>query len=188
MDKEEFVFPGQFLSTAEEFTPGENTFEDDSGNISSTTIGKVVFNENEREVSVFKNGRQIKPIEIGSIVIGVVVLVKEKMAIINLLKAEKNGVERICSESNAFLAIARVSSRFVSKLNEELKIGDIIKAEVIAVTRYSIDLTTAKPNLGVIKAFCSKCRKQLHLFGMQLKCINCGRIEKRILSNEYSLK
>ncbi|MEW6294847.1 MAG: exosome complex RNA-binding protein Csl4 [Candidatus Diapherotrites archaeon] len=187
MDKKnELVLPGQFLTVEEEYEPGKNTFEDEKGKIYSTKVGEAEFNEKERKVNIKERARSINLITPGSIVIGNVILVKDNSVVLSILKAEKNGQERIPQFSSGQVMISNVSRNYVKELRSEFKIGDIVKAKVINVTNYSIDLTTAEEGLGVIKAFCSKCRNELGLFGRQLKCLNCGSIENRKLSFDYS--
>jgi len=136
---------------------------------------------------VFKR-KELCPLEKDSVVTGRVVLVKSNMVMIELLYAEKNKEKNVISSSFAVLPARNISRLFVKDLKQLFKIGDIVKAEVAMVAPYSIDLRTNKPELGVIKAFCSGCRLPLALFGKNLKCQGCGSTEQRKLSTEYLLK
>ena len=182
------VFPGDVIAVAEEFESGKNTFEDEEGNITSTLTGIALFNEQEKEVSVAKKGHKAIPLDVGSTVLGSVALVKDDVVILHVFDAKKNGERRVIRESNAALGISKVSQEYIRSLNDKFKIGDIVKAEVWEITPYSLEITTNKPELGVIKAFCSGCRQPLYLFQGKLKCLHCGNVETRKLSKDYVLR
>ena len=181
---EEITVPGEFLTVEEEFSAGKNTFEDNEGNVYSAKVGIKEFNQNEREVSV-KEKKHVSLIEAGSIITAQVSLVKDSVVVLNVLKTEKNGKEQVSNFPVVQLMISKVAREHIMNLRDEFKVGDVIKAKVIKVNKFGIDVTTAFPELGVIKAFCSKCRGSLSLFNKTLKCAKCGSIEKRKLSSEF---
>ncbi|MDO8538337.1 MAG: exosome complex RNA-binding protein Csl4 [archaeon] len=185
--KQKLVLPGEFLTVEEEFLPGMNTFEE-NGNIFSSKIGEVLFDENNRKVSVKEKHVLAKMLDRGSIVFARISLVKESTVVVSIISAENNGEPRIFAFSNASIYVSNASSQYVRDLSELFKIGDIIKAKVKEVTKYSIDLATNEPDLGVVKAFCTKCREPMQLFGSTLKCLNCASNENRKLSQDYYLK
>jgi len=86
------------------------------------------------------------------------------------------------------LPIRNVSTRYVERLKDEFKIGDLIKAKVVKASSLGIDLATDDFSFGVVKAFCSKCRHPLQLFGQSLRCLNCGSSERRKVSSDYFVK
>jgi hypothetical protein len=43
----------------------------------------------------------------------------------------------------------------------------------------AIDVATNEKGLGVIKAYCSKCRQEMQYSNEKLMCLNCGNIEER---------
>ena len=186
--KQKLVFPGEFLTVEEEFMPGNNTFEDENGKIFSTKIGLAEFDEKSRKVSVKEKHALAKMLDKGSIVFARVSLIKESNVMVSIVSAEHNGEQRIIPFSNASIYIANASSEFVRNLSGMFRVGDIIKAKVLEVTKYSIELSTNEPELGVLKAFCSKCRQPMILFGATLKCINCANNENRKIASNYSLK
>ncbi len=188
MSKKVVVVPGEFLTVEEEFSPGKNTLEDGEGNIYSSKVGETEFNEDRREVEVREKTREISRLTIGSVLYGRVKLVKDSMVLVEALFAEKNGKEVIPHMPSATLMVSRVSRDYVKSLRDEFKAGDIIKAKVVEVTTFSIELSTAFPEYGVLKAFCSKCRNPLNQHGKELKCLKCGSNEKRKTSADYVLK
>lgn len=183
-EKTKLVLPGDFLTTEEEFFAGKNTFENGSGKIYSTSIGLAEFKEKERKVEV-KQKKSLNLLDAGSVITGQVILVKDSRLVISILKAEKNGEKKIPLNSSAVLLISNVSQGFVKNLRDEFRVGDIIKAKVISVSPQSIEVTTSYSDLGVIKAYCVKCRNALELSGRELKCRNCGSVEGRKISSDY---
>ncbi len=181
------VLPGDFLSTEMEFSSGFNTFQDDNGSIFSTVYGKVIFDEKNREVNVDSFKPKIK-LHRGTIVFGIIGMVRDNFAQVKIFKAEFNEQERIISSSYATLPVRNVSRDFVKNLKEEFKIGDIIKAKVAEVKPWGIDLRTNERDLGVIKAYSAHSREPMYLFGTQLKCLSSGYSERRKISSEYLLK
>ncbi|MDO8627342.1 MAG: exosome complex RNA-binding protein Csl4 [Candidatus Diapherotrites archaeon] len=183
-----FAMPGDVIANSLEFVAGKNTFEDEQGNVVADQIGTKELNESEREAKILQKTRKISKLEIGAIVLGKVNLVKDNLAVITLIKSWKGNSEIVIHDSSAVLMISKISTGYLRDIKEVMKIGDIIKAEVITATPFMTELTTAKPELGVMNAFCSRCRKELHLSGTNMKCLSCGSVEARIVSNEYYLK
>jgi exosome complex component CSL4 len=180
------VLPGDFLSTEEEFEPGKNAFAE-NGEVRSDSIGKAAEDTRQKTVSVEKH-MDILPARINDTVVGEVVLVKESSANLDILPEPDEHKRKVLLHSSASLPIRFVSRDYVKNIHDMFKIGDLVKAKIASVKPFGIDLKTNEPELGVIRAFCSRCRQPLHLFGAQLKCLACGSTEQRKLSREYSLK
>jgi len=180
------VLPGDFLGIEEEFSPGRNTYEEE-GNIYAAGLGKVALEKHSKSINVEKK-RELVPISEGLIVIGRVTMVKENFVILELLAAENPHAEVVLCQTVASLPIRNVSLSYVQNMKDAYRIGDIVKARISMYSPLAIDLRTNEPNLGVIKAFCTHCRKPLHLFGTVLKCTGCGRTESRKISSDYLLK
>jgi len=187
MHARKLVLPGQFLTTEEEFSPAANTFADDNGRIHADSVGILDFDEKKREVLVQKKSRIVKVAGIGSIVLGRVIMVKDNAVVLELLQAEMQAEPRRLLHSSGTVMVSRVSMFFVKKLHDDFKIGDLVKAKIVEVTDYGIELSTNEPSLGVVRAYCTNCRQELGLFAGKLKCTNCGSIERRKLSSDYSL-
>lgn len=183
----ELVFPGSLLCTEEEFAPGPNTQTDDFGNISSSVVGIPVFDLNRRTVLVEKKTRALSPLQVGSTLIGKVVLVKDNAAVIEALKAEKNGAQQAVPSVTIAIPVSRIDRAFVASAKQKFKIGDIIVGMVEKVLPWGIDLGTASPEFGVVKAFCGTCKESLHVSGRTLSCSACGKVEYRKLSEAYLL-
>ena len=185
MDKK-IVLPGEELSTAEEFEEGENTFtEEDS--VYSDSIGKVEFDSKNYEVSV-KKKKNVKLFSPGTKIYGLVTGIRKSSVSIKILEAYDGIEPRVFTRSRASIMVSVISRDYVKDIRAEFKIGDIVVAEVEDVKPYGVNLRTDKPELGVLRAYCTKCRKPLHLSHGKLMCTSCGSLEHRKLSNEYSLK
>ncbi len=177
--KDSLVFPGQFLAVEEEYASGANTYLDEEGRVFSQALGVPTFDEHNHEVNVQKIAKPVVPLDIGSIVLGKVALVKDNMLVLELLRAEKGGVPRKILQGSASVMISRVSPNFVKSLDDLFCIGDLVRAKVVEVNPYGVELATAEPMLGVVKAYCSNCRFALEEFEEILKCANCNAVEKR---------
>lgn len=184
--EKQVVLPGDFLGTEEEFGAGLNAFEDD-GKILSDSLGRPVFDQKHKVVSVEKKS-VLKPLEVDSVVVGRVSMVKSNMVMVEVFFAEKEGEKRVIAGSFAVLPVRNISREFVKEPKDMFRIGDLVLAKVAFVSPFAIDLRTNEPELGVIKAFCVRCRNKLSLFGRTLKCQSCGNSEQRKISRDYLLK
>ncbi len=191
-DKEsesKMVFPGTFLGAEEEYLAGKNAGVDDYGNIVACTVGKKETIARNRSIEIKKPGKNALPFEPNDIILGRISLVKENSAMVEIDSAERNGMEKKILRGVAAIMIRMVDAGFVRQLSDKFRIGDIVKAKIVSVSSCGIDCSTADDReFGVIKAFCKKCRQPLQLFGMQLKCLNCGNTETRKISSDYVLK
>jgi exosome complex component CSL4 len=188
LSKQEIVVPGSFLSTEEEFLAGQHAFESENGNVYSNSVGEAEFNLDSREVSIIKKTRPLKKLSCGATVIGVVVLLKDVGANIEILSAEKDGEKLVTANEYAFLSISNLSNSYVEDIREMLRIGDIVKARVVELTQHNIALSIKDRDLGVLKAYCIRCRKPLQSFEGKLKCVSCGKPQSRKVSSDYLVK
>lgn len=178
--------PGEFLILEEEFLGGKNTFTTDEGNIYSNSVGEIVFNENDRTVNV--KGKQATALKVPETVFAEVASVKDNRLLVHVIGLEDPSKRVVVSSRFATIRVADVSRAYVKSLRDAFKIGDLLKAKVSEVEAFGVNLRTNEPELGVVKAFCSKCRAPLQLFDKNLKCLKCGRTEARKVSKDYLLK
>lgn len=148
-DPKKMVFPGQRLSVEEEYTAGPHTYADEDGNVIASVSGQVEFNDDLREVNVAPR-RESRGIDVGTVIVGRVSLVKDAVAIIAVGSAENNGKKRNVFDSSAVLGVARVSRDFIRSMKDHFKIGDFVRARVTSVTPYSIEVSTAEKGMGLI--------------------------------------
>lgn len=180
------ALPGDFLSMEEEFEPGKNAFVS-KGEVRSGAAGTVSIDNKSKTIDV-EPAKGLKELHRNSIVFAVVENVKDTSVLLSLLQKPEKEERQVMNLTRAMLPIRKVSRDYVEKLSEKFKVGDIVKAKVSEISPLGIDLETEDADLGVVKAFCSKCRQPLHLFGNRLRCLRCGSNETRKISKGYMLK
>lgn len=173
MKKDNIFVPGEVITVEEEYSAGKNTFEE-NGIIKSSGCGKAVFDNNNKEVSL--NCKNVSNLIEGDLVFGKVLLVKEAVAVIEIIKTEKN---KILTINRGQIPAKFASNNYVSNMKNLFKIGDLVKARVISSNDLAVDLSTQGKDFGVITAYCSNCRNELKNSNNKLVCFNCGNIEER---------
>lgn len=187
MPDKNIAIPGDFLSTEEEYMPGKNTYVSEEGDVCSDSLGKSEIDTTEKSISVEKL-KNVEILDIGTVVYARVSMLKPNSVFVEVFSAEKDGKKRVVPGAMAAIPVRNISREYVEKLGDFFGIGDIVKAKVSFYATYGLDLKTNEQELGVVKAFCKKCRKPLYLFEKQLKCRSCGSNEHRKISNDYMLK
>ena len=179
----QFVVPGEKLGVVEEFMPGRGTVEVD-GTVFSSQTGLASVDTNRHIVSVKpKAGPPIVPDE-GSTIIGVIEKIQEKMAIVNIIMVDGHKLQ---PPFTGMLHISNSSPRFERFMGDVCKPNDIIRGKVIDVSQRIPKLTTVGRDMGVIKAFCSRCGGELVLSGRILRCTLCLNVERRRLSDDFGI-
>ncbi|MCX6801320.1 MAG: exosome complex RNA-binding protein Csl4 [Candidatus Diapherotrites archaeon] len=178
MDKKaRIVFPGEFITTEEEFAPGRNTFEE-GGIIRASIIGEADFDDLNKEVKV--KGKSITKLRTGDIVTAKIMSVRESKVSVGIVSVENETLgKKVLSVMSAMIPVRNVSNAYVTDLTDFFKVGDIIRAKVAMANDLAVDLQTNEKGLGVIKAYCHNCRKELSYNGGKLMCLNCGNVEER---------
>jgi exosome complex component CSL4 len=80
--------------------------------------------------------------------------------------------------------VSKISEGYTSDVWKEFRIGDVIRAKVVQV-KPSLQLSTDRPNLGVLLGLCTKCRMPLVKKDKTLLCNNCQRSELRKMALDY---
>lgn len=171
--KKKVFFPGEQIAIEEEYSAGNSAFEED-GLIKASIIGESVFNDDDREANV--KGKLVEVAKEGDIVYGKVTTIKDSSAIVELLRADEKKV--ICN-TRSQLPVRNVAKEYVTNIRDFYKTGDFIKAKISKVDKYSIDIATNETGLGVINAYCSKCKSALQFSNNKMMCITCGNVEDR---------
>lgn len=176
------VIPGDELCVIEEFMPGLGTYEY-NGVVRAALVGNTVTDLNTRVISVKPRIKEPALPRRGTIVYGIVVLIRDEYAIIKLI-SDVNGV-RYPTAFTAILHISQVTDKFIKDLFEVLRLGDVVKAKVLNdALPYNISIKDSK--LGVVLAFCGKCGTTLKFEGGDLlKCPTCSNLERRKVSIDY---
>ncbi|HEU12655.1 MAG: exosome complex RNA-binding protein Csl4 [Thermoplasmata archaeon] len=174
--------PGEFLGTIEEYVPGHNVIEID-GKIFSSVMGKVEINEKHMMINV-KPIQELPILKVGEIVYGVVQELYNEFALVTVVSIEGFEREIVGGRQDGIIHISKISEKYVDEIGKMFRIGDIVRAKVIKA-KPSLQLTTAEPHLGVVKALCMKCRSPLKRENNILYCERCGRKETRKIAVDY---
>jgi len=170
--KKSLVVPGEALAYAVEYVGGKNIVELEDGQLYPERVGTKTVNEEDRSIEVKseKTARIVKP---GDLVYAKVYKIFDQMTLLEFQPVEKGlGGER----TFAYLRISELSRGYAENIRDYLRTGDYIKARVKEVKPLGIYLTMKDDDLGVVRAFCSRCRAELTEDG---KCPECSRTETR---------
>ena len=176
-----FVVPGEKLGVVEEFDPGRGTVEVD-GIVFSSQTGTAAVDTKRHIVSVKTAAGPVVVPEEGSSVTGIVEKVQEKMAIVNIVLVDG---KKMVLPFTGMLHISNSSPRFERVMSEVCKPNDILRAKVIDTSQRIPKLTTIGRDLGVVKAYCSRCGNELVLSGNILRCSVCRNVERRRLAEDF---
>jgi len=155
----------------------------DDGTIRSTVMGVVGINNEHRMITIIPKTKTLNVITEGDIVIVSITDIRESNARVDLVAAEKSLDEEIVNKGNAEIYVSNIKDGFAKSVADEFSVGDIVRAKVIDSSK--IGLSTVDSDLGVLKAYCSKCKTSLTRDGDVLVCGNCGSRERRKLAEGY---
>ncbi|MDO8624747.1 MAG: exosome complex RNA-binding protein Csl4 [Candidatus Diapherotrites archaeon] len=178
------VSAGSVVGIEEEFASGPNTFVDDEGNIVSQVAGVLVQNDTTRVLEVVTR-RNLLPMGIDAQVVGQVVMVTDHAAVLDVWEATNGSRAVAVPNVTCAVPVSKCDSSFVKSVHDKFHEGDIVIGRVASVSPWGIDLSTQRPDMGVLNAFCSSCRQALRLVGNDLKCDACGTVESRKISSDY---
>ena len=186
MSEKKFVLPGDEIASALEYLPSFGTYSDED-NVRSSSIGRPELIESERIARVNIATKIPKVQQAGTYTYGVVSSVNDTKALIDLITLDSGKFKLVPPGKTAILRVENVRRGFVKSMKNEFKIGDIVKVKITSVSKTDVNLTTDEKELGVVKAYCGKCRgKMKKIDNYKVKCTNCGWIETRKLSSEYA--
>jgi exosome complex component CSL4 len=176
------MHPGEFIGTEEEYIPGKGTYVDKEGKIYSTLTGELHV-DSKRRATVIPFER-IPEVKVGKTVVGKVVEIFESVAFVDVEIIERNRKDRTIVMPGV-IPVSEIKVEYVKSIRDELRIGDIVKATVVRITPFRLELSLKGRGMGVIKGFCSICRHEMDVAGRNLKCQNCGHIETRRIAFPY---
>ncbi|WP_342306028.1 exosome complex RNA-binding protein Csl4 [Methanolobus sp. ZRKC5] len=177
-----FVMPGDFVGTTEEFKAGNGTYVN-VADIHSLGTGYVMIDRKSRIISIVPQTTTPPEIVEGDIIVGSVVNMRESVALVEIGAIKGKGDREFQTNGAAAIHVSNVKDSYVKNLGQEFALSDVVKAKVI--NTQNMRLSTDGKSLGVMKAYCSKCRTDLVKDNNRLKCPICGRIEKRKISSDY---
>lgn len=170
----EKVFPGDEVSSCEEFASGANTFEDE-GTVFSSVVGAVAFDKAGRQAHV-NSVKGVEPLAKGHLVYARVEDLYEQVALVSFSPVKKF----VASHNNfGYLRISEIRREYVESFRNNIGIGDVLRGRVVEITPLGVYLTVSSPDLGVVRAFCRNCRSRLRFEKGSLVCGECGGKEFR---------
>ncbi|MDI6724381.1 MAG: exosome complex RNA-binding protein Csl4 [Methanobacterium sp.] len=181
----DFVLPGDVLGVTEEFVPSEWTYEEE-GKIKSLVVGTVSIDERNKKIAIVPKTGTPPLLEVGKLIVGEVTDVRGQRVSVKINKIK--GEERdLVTSFVGGIHISQAQKGYLAKLSEAFRIGDIVQGKVTKIIGLdNVDLTTADEDMGVLKAMCTNCRHYMVKIGKnEVQCLNCGRKEKRKLSENY---
>jgi exosome complex component CSL4 len=176
-----FVVPGDRLGVIEEFTSGPGTYVKE-GIIHSKVTGRTLLDMLNKQVSVYPIVQTVSVPQVGSIVTGLVLEVRNKNAVLRIFQI---GDKMLSGFFKGMLHISGVSHGYVDNMYNVCKAGDIMRAKVISTENRSVFLSTADKDLGVVYALCSRCGQTLQPGNRGMGCSKCGNVERRKTSPDY---
>src|SRR2546428_2275806 len=181
MTENKLVLPGDAIAASEEYEAGEGTYERD-GEIFAATPGLLDL-DSQNFVARVRSFNPLAELKVGDIVYGAITDIRSSMA--EATVAAVHGSKReITGETEGAIHVSKISNEYVDDIHNAFHLGDMVRAKVIQA-KPSLQLTTAEPNLGVVKAMCSRCRGPLEIKGRDLWCPRDERPEQRKIAADY---
>ena len=179
METKDINLVGDYLGTTEEFLSGKGTYSEE-GKIYASITGKKIFDSKKHVAEI--HGKSCEELSVGQTVFGEIFNLQGNIVqvIVKKIKGSKGKID-----VKTGIHVSNIADEYIERPEEKFSIGDIIKAKVIKVTPRLVDLTT-KGDLGIVKAFCRKCRHSMIKSGKGvLECENCGSKESRKIASDY---
>lgn len=181
------LLPGDYVGREEEFIPGIGLYSE-NGEIFASNTGELQQDREKHIAKLVIRTRIPKSLAKGIITLGQVTEVFNNVVFLVLDNFESKKFTYVAPDIPGVIKISEVDDRFIKDMKNEFRIGDIVRVKVLEVKKHTIFLTTKEKNLGVIKAFCSKCRNVLiKERGNILVCESCGNMEMRKTAYDYGL-
>lgn len=177
-----FVLPGDSIGATEEFRAGAQTYES-AGNIYATVTGTVKTNTKDRTISVIPSTSTPPVLQRGDVVIGQVTGLRDSLVLVTIAGVSGVVDRAIPDVGSAVIHVSNIKKAYVKDISREFGLFDIVKARIGDLKNMRLD--TAEPELGVMKALCSRCRTAMTKNGSKLVCPECNQVETRKMSTEY---
>lgn len=177
----QFVVPGQKLGVIEEFVADAGTYVEE-GDIRAKSVGTVLMDLEKKKVSVYTAAANYNVPNVGAVIVGDVTGVQTSMVNVRINKV---GDKIVSSRFTGLVHVSDISFRYTENIFDAYKTGDLVRARVISDRNQTFHLSTKGDNLGVILANCSHCGGVLSLSRNELKCDECGHVERRKIALDY---
>lgn len=181
------AYPGEKLGNEIEYAAGDGTYSENE-EVIAAEYGIVNVDNRTRTISVKSVFKRPVKINVGQRWYAFVESVNDTSASLILLSECDSKSRSYTVNSFAVLRIenAKRPGTFLKTMKDIMRIGDLVKVEILRVTNGAIDVSMKDEELGVIKAFCKTCRAPLKLTkDNKLFCAKCERYESRKVSPSY---
>ncbi len=189
----EIVFPGDRLSTEEEFLPARNVYVED-GIIYSAVFGKAI--QQDGRMLVDGATRSIRKMKRGMFVLGKVVGVLKSVIFVEIENFSVGNDEYIAGKDGKVVLMSsrppmhRGMHESHDRQRSEAKpaeMGDVILAKIIMEDKDIYTLSLRDNEAGVVYSTCENCgeKMQLDKDGNGLYCSACKRSAMRKVSTLY---
>ena len=176
------VLPGDKLGVIEEFVPGSGTYQE-GGVIYAAATGTILIDTKNKKVIVSPYTKPILPKK-GDIILGLIEGVEGKRAYVTIAVI---GEKALPYPFSGIIFVRQATGRFLESIYEAFAPGDMVRAVVTEDENGMYRLSTADEDLGVTRAFCSKCGAEIVRKQKTLKCSSCGSIEQRKIAEDYEM-
>ncbi len=177
-----FVLPGDSIGATEEFRAGAQTYES-AGNIYATVAGTVKTDNRDRTISVIPGTSTPPVLKRGDVVIGQVTGLRDSLVLVAIAGVRGVTDRAIPDVGPAVIHVSNIKKAYVKDISREFGLFDIVKARITDLRNMRLD--TSEPELGVMKALCSRCRTAMTQNGSRLVCPECNQVETRKMSTDY---
>ncbi len=171
------VLPGDFLADIEESVGGANTFEEE-GHVYAASQGVRRDDAAARVVGV-QADTTVRLAGGGDLVYGRVRDIFEAMASIEIQAVESRSRRPVVNDSVAYLRISEVQRGYLERFRDVIRIGDMVRARVVQTSPLAVYVSIKDPDLGVVRAACSRCRAWMDYHSNFFLCPECGSREER---------
>ncbi|VVB54933.1 Exosome complex component Csl4 [uncultured archaeon] len=177
----EVTLCGDYLGTIEEYVPGKGTYVED-GKIYAAIIGKPNLDKEKHIASV--EGKQPADLKIGDVIYGEVVAMRKNIVtvIAYLIQGNKTKVD-----IKTGLFVSNIADKYIERPEDMFSLGDLVKGKVVKIEPGLIDIST-KGGLGVVRAYCNRCRHILPKGNpgpTTIECTRCGLRQTRHVAEDY---
>lgn len=149
MTKKKLVLPGEHLLSAEEAEAGANTFLD-RDEIFSAAFGEQELSDGK--ISIRRSGKSLIRPHVDMEVYCMVTKTTDTKAICACVASSELESDQRSMEMTAVLPVRNLKRGYVNKVEDIVRIGDIIKAKISKVTKTGIDINMVGRDLGVVYA------------------------------------
>lgn len=164
------VAPGDRLGSALEYQPGSGAYAK-GGHVYASLVGRIRVKQQQLPEQPVKAIVAVEPLpgkllaasqvlSVGQLVVGRVVRIELRQALIEIGAAENAGVLRVTQEGAIRREDARTGATEQIQIEHCFQPGDLVLCRILSLgdsRRYS--LSTSDPELGVIRAYSASSRK-----------------------------